>query len=49
MQQTHLKKDIEKKNAIGFYQKNGFKKLASQEDYYGPKISTSLFAKRINK
>ena len=42
-------KEIEKQKAINFYKKNGFKKIANQEDYYEKGIGTSLFVKRIKR
>ena len=42
-------KEIEKLNKTDFYIRNGFKKLAYQEDYYAPGIGTTLFGKRIYK
>lgn len=42
-------KEIEKLKAADFYLKNGFKKLAHQEDYYEKGVGVTLFAKKISK
>jgi len=40
-------KEIEKNKGTNIYIKNGFQKLAYQEDYYEKGVGTTLFVKRI--
>jgi len=41
-------KEIEKVKGTDLYLKNGFKKIAYQQDYYEKGIGTALFVKKIS-